>query len=165
MNWEAIGAIGEIVGALAVVTTLLYLSAQVRHYQRSSTAEGRSKGHELHSTWRNSIVQNSDAAAALAKANRGEHLTERERVQLEFLADELFISPAVSDQFSRYSGTFYDDEAYWRYLVDILRRNPGLLPEWDRIQMIVMELNFPEYRAQVNAALAERRSGLAEDGG
>ena len=31
MNWEAIGAIGEIVGALAVVLTLGYLANQVRH--------------------------------------------------------------------------------------------------------------------------------------
>jgi len=27
MNWDAIGAIGEIIGALAVVITLVYLSA------------------------------------------------------------------------------------------------------------------------------------------
>ena len=30
MNWDAIGAIGEIVGAMAVVVTLIYLAAQVR---------------------------------------------------------------------------------------------------------------------------------------
>ena len=30
MNWEAIGAIGEILGALAVVATLMYLARQMR---------------------------------------------------------------------------------------------------------------------------------------
>ena len=30
MNWDAIGAIGEIVGAIAVVITLIYLAAQMR---------------------------------------------------------------------------------------------------------------------------------------
>ena len=30
MNWEAIGAIGEFVGAVAVVVTLIYLAVQVR---------------------------------------------------------------------------------------------------------------------------------------
>ena len=30
MNWEAIGAIGEIVGAVAVLGTLYYLAAQIR---------------------------------------------------------------------------------------------------------------------------------------
>ena len=31
MNWEAIGAIGEIVGALGVIATLLYLARQIRN--------------------------------------------------------------------------------------------------------------------------------------
>ena len=41
MNWEAIGAIGEITGATAVVITLIYLAVQVRQNsqnQHSSTS-------------------------------------------------------------------------------------------------------------------------------
>jgi hypothetical protein len=30
MNWEALGAIGEIVGAVAVIVTLRYLAVQIR---------------------------------------------------------------------------------------------------------------------------------------
>lgn len=36
MNWEAIGAIGEIVGALAVVLTLAYLAVQVKTAKRAT---------------------------------------------------------------------------------------------------------------------------------
>ena len=36
MNWEAIGAIGEIVGALAVVLTLAYLALQVKTAKRAT---------------------------------------------------------------------------------------------------------------------------------
>ena len=39
MNWEAIGATGEIVGALAVVVTLFYLAQQIRHNTRMARAE------------------------------------------------------------------------------------------------------------------------------
>jgi hypothetical protein len=39
LNWEAIGAIGEIVGAFAVVATLFYLAQQVRHSTRMARAE------------------------------------------------------------------------------------------------------------------------------
>jgi len=35
MNWEAIGAIGEIVGAVAVVVTIGYLAVQIRQNTRS----------------------------------------------------------------------------------------------------------------------------------
>ena len=31
MNWEAVGAIAELLGAIAVVATLIYLAIQVRH--------------------------------------------------------------------------------------------------------------------------------------
>ena len=31
MNWEALGAIGELIGAFAVVVTLIYVGIQVRH--------------------------------------------------------------------------------------------------------------------------------------
>ena len=36
MNWEAIGAVGEIVGALGVVVTLAYLASQIRTQNRES---------------------------------------------------------------------------------------------------------------------------------
>ena len=39
MNWEAIGAIGEIIGASAVVITLFYMAQQVRHNTRMTRAE------------------------------------------------------------------------------------------------------------------------------
>lgn len=35
MNWPAVGAIGEIIGAFAVVATLLYLSKQIRQNTRA----------------------------------------------------------------------------------------------------------------------------------
>ena len=38
MNWDAVGAIGEIVGAFAVVATLAYLAIQVR-YAKSTAAD------------------------------------------------------------------------------------------------------------------------------
>ena len=41
MNWEAIGAIGEIVGAVAVVLTLAYLAIQVRHAKEAAADTNR----------------------------------------------------------------------------------------------------------------------------
>ena len=38
MNWEAIGAVGEIVGALAVFLTLFYLASQIRQSNRATQA-------------------------------------------------------------------------------------------------------------------------------
>ena len=44
MNWEAIGAIGQIVGALGVVVSLLYLAVQIREdakARRASAVRGQ----------------------------------------------------------------------------------------------------------------------------
>ena len=41
MNWEAISGVGEIVGALAVVITLVYLSLQVRDAKRATADQSR----------------------------------------------------------------------------------------------------------------------------
>ena len=39
MNWEAIGAVGEIAGAVAVVLSLIYLASQIRYSNRLMTLE------------------------------------------------------------------------------------------------------------------------------
>lgn len=41
MNWEAIGAVGEIIGAMAVVLSLIYLAIQVRQNSNMARAESR----------------------------------------------------------------------------------------------------------------------------
>ena len=41
MNWEAIGAIGEIAGALAVVASLIYLATQIRQSNKLLNLESR----------------------------------------------------------------------------------------------------------------------------
>ena len=38
MNWEAIGAVGEIAGALGVIATLLFLGFQIRLSSKATTA-------------------------------------------------------------------------------------------------------------------------------
>ncbi len=40
MNWEAIGAIGELMGAAVVVATLLYLVKQIKQNTESTEAVG-----------------------------------------------------------------------------------------------------------------------------
>lgn len=39
MNWDAIGAVGEILGALGVIVTLAYLAIQVRASTRATDSQ------------------------------------------------------------------------------------------------------------------------------
>lgn len=41
MNWEAIGSIGEVAGAVAVILTLIYLARQIRDNTKALSAQSR----------------------------------------------------------------------------------------------------------------------------
>lgn len=41
MNWDAIGAVGDFVSAMAVVVTLIYLAIQVRHAKTATADQSR----------------------------------------------------------------------------------------------------------------------------
>ncbi len=41
MNWDAIGAIAELAGAIGVVASLAYLATQIRHNTRASAVESK----------------------------------------------------------------------------------------------------------------------------
>jgi hypothetical protein len=44
VNWEAIGAIGDLMGGLVVIVSVAYLAVQIRQSNRHAEAE-REEGH------------------------------------------------------------------------------------------------------------------------
>jgi hypothetical protein len=86
MNWDAIGAIGEIVGALAVLATLIYLAIQVRQNSeqvRQNSVLQRAQTHQqlAHDRTNNMrmMIQDRDVRDATAKAQFGKPLTADEQ--------------------------------------------------------------------------------------
>jgi hypothetical protein len=65
MNWDAIGAIGEIVGALAVVISIAYLAIQIRSNTRATKA---SAGFEATHSWAASNEQATQMTDGLLEA-------------------------------------------------------------------------------------------------
>ena len=63
MNWEAIGAIGEVVGAIAVVATLIYLAAQVRQGKEATDANTQSLKLQSYQSWQAANLQLNTAMA------------------------------------------------------------------------------------------------------
>lgn len=60
MNWDAIGAIGEVVGAAAVVGSLLYLAGQVRMSARASAVESKMQSTTLLYAYSDSLINSPD---------------------------------------------------------------------------------------------------------
>ena len=82
LSWDAIGALGEVVAAVAVVISLAYLAIQIR----TQNAESRAAAiHEISAGWRAASEQFTDGelAAIFIKANLDfDSLTDTEALQL-----------------------------------------------------------------------------------
>ena len=62
MNWETIGALGEMIGAVAVVVTLLYLSARIRQNTRSNQTAAIQMMSAQNAEWLSLLSQPGGAA-------------------------------------------------------------------------------------------------------
>jgi hypothetical protein len=60
VNWDAIGAIGQIVGALAVVISLIYLASEVRRNTRATQLAAMRSMHDAFNRWIQQISGNPD---------------------------------------------------------------------------------------------------------
>ena len=90
MNWEAIGAIGEIIGALAVVISLLYLAVQIR----TQNAQAKlSALHEMSAGFREvtALFASKDVSDIFIRANKDfDSMPDAELVRLIILTTNLF---------------------------------------------------------------------------
>ena len=62
MTWEAIGALGEVVGAIAVIATLIYLSAQIRSNTMSNRNAALQTVSAQNADWLSLITQDAEVA-------------------------------------------------------------------------------------------------------
>lgn len=91
MNWDAIGAMGEMIGAGAVVISLIYLASQIR----SQVEETRIAGmHAVSAGFRDaisSLADNPHVAEIWIKSNRNPRsLSDEELVQMFAIAQRNF---------------------------------------------------------------------------
>ena len=78
MNWEAVGAVGETISAVAVLITVGYLAIQIRQNTRTLQTSALSSLHDVHLLTDN----NERYVAALMKSQRKEDLTLEERIHM-----------------------------------------------------------------------------------
>ena len=69
MNWDAIGAIGELLGALAVVITLGYLALQIRHARNAAGDVNRLSRATGVRDWMAIMIEDNDLLTAWTKSD------------------------------------------------------------------------------------------------
>ncbi len=60
VNWEAVGAVGEVLGASVVIITLFYLAIQIRHSNRSNRMIAAARIAEVSNDFMKQLVQDPD---------------------------------------------------------------------------------------------------------
>lgn len=118
MNWEAIGAIGEIVGAFAVVLSLIYLAVQIRNQNIESKATAV---HQVLESNKSSISQLLDPGLAeiwIAGMEDFNSLTDVQR--LRFVIYLTVALRSFEDAFFQWRNGRLDDET-WFTLVAVIQ--------------------------------------------
>jgi len=87
MNWDALGAVAELIGAIAVVATLFYLAVQIKQngrMVRSTIREQRFGANQ------NLLIKMSDEAELYTKLEKHETLTDIEATKASMLVRASF---------------------------------------------------------------------------
>jgi hypothetical protein len=82
MDWQLVEAIGETVGAIAVVVTLVYLARQVGQARREQQIAAIRTNRNERRQFFEAVRDSPDLIATLSKASSGESLTAEENLRL-----------------------------------------------------------------------------------
>jgi hypothetical protein len=149
MTIAELGSLGELVGAIAVLATLVYLSIQTRLTREAAQeTAGFASSHATYESmtsydqWRKSILENHELARIMVKARGDEPLTEEEQLLFDLLFERLFIITAVSVQ-SSFQGTTFQkwDRADVDWFVLVLKENPAAIEKWSRTEEVIRAIS------------------------
>ena len=76
MNWQAIGAIGEVMGAASVVATLVYVSKQIRDQNRALQTNTRDSTFHQLQQWSYVVMADARLSAIFQKGARSPNWSE-----------------------------------------------------------------------------------------
>ena len=149
INWDAVGAIGEIVGALAVILTLFYLARQLRH--NSEIVESHTKELRLSalqdtassfSHLRDPIIRDPDVADIWQKATTDYNaLSGVEKLRADSMLQEFFF--ARQGVFNRYLDGDYDQWAnHSDGLIKQFFRFHGIQQYWSKASPVMYQREF-----------------------
>ena len=133
MNWEALGAIGEVLGAVAVIATLGYLAVQIRQNRLSNRAMFQFQAQTEFTRTHEQIFGSPDNARLLVLLRNRElppDLSPEDLQRIKSYSNALmnaYVSLAVAHFHQQ-----IDDDVYESYCLDFERYvmdwYPGLMP-------------------------------------
>ena len=132
MNWEAIGAVGELLGALAVVLTLGYLAVQVRQSTMAARVAAKQEMTRQFSDYTDLILQDPVLMIVFRRGLQGEELEELESSQFIVLMQKA--TWYFASMYFQYTAHSLSEEEWHqsRSLIEGYCRRPGYKAWWEK---------------------------------
>ena len=139
MNWDAIGAVGEILGALGVFGSLLYLGFQIRDNTRSLGATSLKEVLDgPRDRWLLPLAMNGDAAEIWSKGLSSlDYLDDNEKRRFWFLMTEQYFQMQQTMHLHERGLIPQVDYDAWLEWTVALTRTPGGGEIWLQIQTLI----------------------------
>lgn len=154
MNWDAIGAVSELVGAAGVIASLLYLAIQVRASTRASAVEAKLESTRLLNDFIDSLIQAPELNDLYLRGLADiESLSKTDYYRFSNMALKAFWFFSAG-YFQHRMGTLGADD--WHELRAVLQywlRKPGCRVWWDRLGRASFGSEFREFVESEMAAL------------
>ena len=119
MNWDAIGAIGDIIGAIAVVVSLIYVAIQVRDNSNQTKASMATTTTDAFNRMQEVLISNPDVIELFTKMKTRNDLSATEDMLLEAVANR-YLAHWWSIQ-SAYDRNVIDEEFFETFTEDVTR--------------------------------------------
>jgi hypothetical protein len=152
MNWDAIGATAEAVGALAVIITLVYLTFQLRQNTKAIEHSTLRGVFEDANQWQYKVIDNPETAELYIAGMRGDDLSSSNRLRFSLMMNTLF--GHWGHAFA--AGNF--DVVNTSQIAGVLS-HPGGANHWRRAVSNKSISLHPEFIEFVNDVLGEVESG------
>ena len=146
MNWEAIGAMGEIIGAITVVATVAYLAVQVRTAARATAIESKVATSRAYCDYLGQLIQSPDLNSLFLRGRE-------DLAPLE--SEEYFrFSNLAFQGFSMFSAAHFQyresvlNESDWyehRAIVKFWLRGAGVRQWWSKAGQHMFGPDFAKY--------------------
>ena len=111
LNWDAIGAAGEILSAAAVLITLLYLARQLSHTQSSSSLDASDRLIRSFDEINRMIVTDASVREVLVKESELSPAESLQLYQFAVLYCNVWISAQTAYDSGQISKSLYEDAA------------------------------------------------------
>ncbi len=134
MNWEAIGAIGEVAGAVGVILTMTYLAVQIRQNTKSMRASAHQSVMEGSATM-NALIAGDESVARIWRVGGSDdrsELSPDDRLRHQFMISQWFLAfeaVYIQHDLGSLSDEFFEGKME---NVTMIINQPGIRRIWER---------------------------------